>query len=110
MIKDMHIMRNKTGQPLEETFRRTHMYMTQEGYDAEAFHLVTSSKLDFPYERVTSWTDMRQRGIPSPEDFRSSLRGTEGLNSQEYAIFCEIWHKLRFRHQADLLRVYNILG
>ena len=110
MVADMHVTREKTKLPLQQTFPRTHAYMMDEGHDESTFELVCTGKLDFPYEIVTTWTDLESRQIPSQSDFASSLKGTDGLSAQQYSEFCNIWGKLRIRHCADLLRIYNILG
>ena len=110
MVSDMHVTREKTKVSLQATFPRTHAYMMDEGHDESTFELVCSGKLDFPYEMVTTWSDLEAKQIPSNSDFASALRGTDGLSPQEYSEFCNVWRKLKIKHCADLLRVYNILG
>ena len=110
MVDDMHVTREKTNLSLQETFPRTHAYMMDEGHDESTFELVCSGKLDFPYEMVTTWSDLEAKQIPSNSDFASSLKGTDGLTPQQYSEFCNVWRKLGIRHCADLLRIYNILG
>ena len=110
MVKDMHIVREKTNLSLQKTFPRTHTYMTDEGYDESAFELVCNGKMDFPYESVTTWSEMEEKQMPSRDDFANSLRDTDGLSPEQYSEFCDTWRKLKIRNLADLLRVYNILG
>ena len=110
MVKDLHVMKEKTNLSLQQTFPRTHMYMTDEGYDESTFELVCGGKLDFPYERVTTWSDMEQKQMPTRSDFANSLRDSDGLSPERYLEFANTWRKLKIRNLADLLRTYNILG
>ena len=110
MVKDMHVVREKTNLSLQDTFPRTYTYMMDEGHDESTFELVCNGKLDFPYERVTTWSAMEQKQIPSRTDFASSLRDTNDLSPERYSEFCNTWRKLKIKNLADLLRIYNILG
>ena len=110
MINDLHVMRKNTNMPLQKTFPRTYTYMMDEGHDQSTFELVCEGKMEFPYERVNTWSDMEEKQIPTRSDFASSLRDSDGLSPQQYTEFCNLWRKLKIRNLADLLRVYNILG
>ena len=110
MVQDLHVMRRNTNLSLQDTFPRTYMYMMDEGHDESTFELVCNGKLDFPYESVTTWSDMERKQMPSRSDFANSLRDSDGLSPERYSEFVNTWRKLGIRNLADLLRIYNILG
>ena len=107
MVKDMNLVRQKTGLSLERTFKRTYDYMSQH-YDRETFEIVCSGKLFFPYQACESWQQMRDTTYVSREAFTNSLKGTGPLSETDHATFTRLWTKLGVTNLSGMLMFYNL--
>ena len=110
MIHDMNMSRDITGKSLEQTFPRTFLHTTLEHLPYETFKIMTKSKYFFPYEAVNTrdWDHLSSITSFKPEDFKSTLRHSEGLTDAEFQEFQILSQSLGVTSLADLIRQYNI--
>ena len=110
MIIDLHESREVTGKSLEETFPRTYLHTQLTNLPLSTFELMTKSKWHFPYEAVQTrnWDHLQSVTSFKPEDFKSTLRNSEGLTDDEFREFQLLSQSLGVTSLAELIRQYNI--
>ena len=110
MVEDLHESRGVTGNTLEATFPRTYLHTQLQRLPYSTFTLMTKSKYFFPYESVQTrdWQHLESITSFKPEDFRSTLRHTEGLTDNEFREFQTLSQSLGVTSLASLIREYNI--
>ena len=110
MIMDLHESRDVTGKTLEETFPRTYLHTQLTNLPFSTFELMTRSKWHFPYEAVQTrnWDYLRNFTTFRPEDFKSTLRQSNGLTVDEFREFQQLTGSLGITSLAELIRQYNI--
>ena len=108
MIDDLHIAREKEHMSLDDMFPNTYAYARSLDFTYEQFQALTSSKMTMPFEFVGSFETLESTTQPpSPSDFASLLKGSEGLNDEDMAEFTRNWNLFGCR---NLLQIYYIYG
>ena len=110
MVQDLNETASKHQLPLRKAFPTCYQFAKANSYDEKMFKLMTSSKMNFPYEVCSSWESMCNIRTPPPANaFASSLRDSPGLTTSEHEEFCQIWEVFKIDSLASLLIFYNKL-
>ena len=106
IIHEVNNAQIKENLSRETAFPCTMNFLHSQNFTEDQIALVLKKKISIPYEHLTSFESLTQTTMPTPEQFKSILRGTESLKPQEYEDFEEIWKKLAIPDLFTLLRLY----
>ena len=110
MIEDLHIVREKEGLTLKQTFPNSYRWCKRQGFEEEAITTILSSKADMPYEYISSFSFAESvKEPPEPSAFKSILRNSDGLNAEQHRDFISMWNAMKVENLSTMLKYYNIL-
>ena len=110
MISQLHTARQKEGLSLEESFFNTVQFAKSRGYSDEQIKLLCFKKISMPYEMATSFSVLENTTeCPEAKDFKSVLRGHEGLEPHEMEHFHQIWTGLGIKNLLELFHLYQVI-
>ena len=111
MIDDLHLVREKEGMSLKQTFPNCYKYCKRWGYDEQSIATILSCKMHMPYELLSSF-QLAESITEPPEarSFKSILRNNHiGLSPDQHREFVTTWNVLKVQNMGQLLKIYNIL-
>ena len=106
IVQQVHQAGKKENLSVEEIFPSTIAFLRSENLTENQILLVIQKKFDMPHEAVRCYDDLLQEECPTKNQFKSSLRGTEGLTNEEMANFQLIWKELKVPDLAFLYSLY----
>ena len=109
MIEDLNLTADISGVSRSTIFPCVYDYLSSLGLNDQEQELTATSKLTFPFEKIDS-IDYLENTVtpPPPTDFHSVLKA-EGIDTQTYQLFCDIWRTLRVANMLQLMKIYAVL-
>ena len=92
----------KEGKSIKDTFPNTYSYFKKywNHIDEEAFELLTRKGV-YPYEFMDSWEKMKEKTLPSKEDYFSQLTGKD-ISEENYTFASNVWNSFKFKNLGEL--------
>ena len=106
IIAEVNQAKEKENLSIQEVFPCTMRFLTHQKYTPSQIALLLKKKISIPYEALKNFQCLRQTSCPTPDQFKSVLRGTDGLSAQEMRDFQEIWTALKIPDLFSLLKLY----
>ena len=109
MIEDLNLTADKSKVNRSTIFPCVYQYLGSLGLNDQEQELTATSKLTFPFEKIDSINYLENTiAPPPPTDFHSILR-SEGIDTQSYKLFCDIWRTLKVSNMLQLMKIYAVL-
>ena len=107
MIDDVGKTGEKTSIERSDMFPSVYRYLSSLGLSRENQDLVSSAKITFPFEKISSISSLTSVTTPPPiGDFGSLLRAEEMIPSDQYNLFCKVWNVLNADTMLDMFSLY----
>ena len=96
----------KEGKSIKETFPNTYAYLKKDWnhIHEDAFELLTRKGV-YPYEFMDSWEKMKERTLPSKDEYYSKLTG-KNISEKDYEFAKNIYHTFKLKNLGELHDLY----
>ena len=107
MVQDLQDTAKKLLIPTKTMFPSVYAFLESLGLNQQSQELIASTKLSFPFEKIKSFSYLKEcTVIPPIEDFSSLLRDTTTGITSEYENFGKVWRALNAKNMLDMFHVY----
>ena len=96
----------KEGKSIKDTFPNTYAYFKKvyKNIDENAFELLTRKGV-YPYEYMDCWEKMKERTLPSKENYFSQLTGKD-ISEENYQFASNVWNSFKLKNLGELHDLY----
>ena len=107
MVSDVTAAAAKMNVPRATMFPGVYKYLAALGLSEEEQEIVSSAKIVFPFERISTISSLETvTSVPPREHFASLLRAEETISLELYELFTRVWEILHTDNMLTMFAVY----
>ena len=110
MVNDVSAAATQLNLARSRIFPGVYQYLASLGLNEEQQEVVSSAKIVFPFERISTISSLTTiTTVPPREDFASLLRAEDTISIDLYDLFCRVWQILNADNMLTMFTVYVAL-
>ena len=107
MVSDVTAAAAKMNVARSRIFPGVYKYLADLGLSEEEQNVVSSAKIVFPFERISTISSLTSvTSVPPREHFASLLRGEDTISLDLYELFKQVWEILHTDNMLTMFAIY----